>query len=30
VLVPKNAKPDGKMRRWMYVYLAADVWTYDL
>jgi transposase-like protein len=30
VLVPKNAKPAGKMRRWMYVYLAADVWTYDL
>jgi len=30
VLVPKNAKPAGKMRRWMYVYLAADVWIYDL
>ena len=30
VLVPKNDKPAGKMRRWMYVYLAADVWTYDL
>jgi hypothetical protein len=30
VLVPKNAKPAGKMRRWMYVYLAADAWTYDL
>lgn len=30
VLVPKNAKPDGKMRRWMYVYLAVDVYTYDL
>ena len=30
VLVPKNGKPAGKMRRWMYVYLAADVWTYDL
>jgi hypothetical protein len=30
VLVPKNDKPVGKMRRWMYVYLAADVWTYDL
>jgi len=30
VLVPKNAKPAGKMRRWMYVYLAVDVWTYDL
>jgi hypothetical protein len=30
VLVPKNGKPAGKMRRWMYVYLAVDVWTYDL
>ena len=38
VLVPKacgersrtNDKPAGKMRRWMYVYLAVDVWTYDL
>jgi len=30
VLVPKNDKPAGKMRRWTYVYLAADVWTYDL
>ena len=30
VLVPKNAKPAGKMRRWMYVYLAVDAWTYDL
>jgi len=30
VLVPKNAKPAGKMPRWMYVYLAVDVWTYDL
>jgi transposase-like protein len=30
VLVPKNDKPTGKMRRWMYVYLAADAWTYDL
>jgi transposase-like protein len=31
VLVPKNDKPDeGKMRRWMYVYLAVDAWTYDL
>jgi hypothetical protein len=30
VLVPKNNKPAGKMRRWMYVYLAADAWTYDL
>ena len=30
VLVPKNDKPAGKMRRWMYVYLAVDVYTYDL
>jgi hypothetical protein len=30
VLVPKNDKPAGKMRRWMYVYMAVDVWTYDL
>jgi hypothetical protein len=30
VLVPKNNKPAGEMRRWMYVYLAVDVWTYDL
>jgi transposase-like protein len=30
VLVPKNGKPEGKMRRWMYVYLAVDVYTYDL
>ena len=30
VLVPKNNKPQGKMRRWMYVYLAVDIWTYDL
>jgi transposase-like protein/transposase len=30
VLVPKNDKPDGDMRRWMYVYLAVDVYTYDL
>ena len=30
VLVPKNDKPDGDMRRWMYVYLAVDAWTYDL
>jgi transposase-like protein len=28
--VPKNDKPEGKMRRWMYVYLAVDVHTYDL
>jgi hypothetical protein len=30
VLVPKNDKPDGDMRHWMYVYLAVDAWTYDL
>jgi transposase-like protein len=30
VLVPKNDKPEGKMRRWMYVYLAVDCYTYDL
>lgn len=30
VLVPKNNKPHGAMRRWMYVYFAVDVWTYDL
>ncbi len=30
VLVPKNDKPEGKMRRWMYVYLAVDCHTYDL
>jgi transposase-like protein len=38
VLVPKNDKSAGKacaersrtMRRWMYVYLAVDVYTYDL
>ena len=30
VLMPKNDKPEGKMRRWMYVYLAVDVYSYDL
>ncbi len=30
VLVPKNDKPAGKRRRWMYLYLAVDVQTYDL
>jgi transposase-like protein len=30
VLVPKNDKPDAKMKRWMYVYLAVDCYTYDL
>ena len=30
VLVPKNDKPDGKLRRWMYVYFAVDMYTYDM
>ena len=30
VLVPKNDKPKSKMSRWMYVYLAVDLYTYDL
>jgi transposase-like protein len=30
VLVPKNSKPKGKMRRWMYVYVAVDMVTHDL
>lgn len=30
VLVPKNNKPAGKMRRWMYLYFAVDVYSYDL
>jgi transposase-like protein len=30
VLVPKNDKPAGQRRRWMYVYFAVDVYTYDL
>ena len=30
VLVPKNDKPDSDMKRWMYVYLAVDCYTYDL
>jgi transposase-like protein len=30
VLVPKNDKPEGKRKRWMYAYLAVDVFTYDL
>jgi transposase-like protein len=30
VKVPKNDKPAGKHKRWMYVYLAVDVYTYDL
>lgn len=30
VLVPKNDKPESKMSRWMYVYFAVDLYTYDL
>ena len=30
VLVPKNDKPDAKMKRWMYVYVAVDCYSYDL
>ena len=30
VLVPKNGKAAGDNRRWMYVYLAVDCYTYDL
>jgi hypothetical protein len=30
VLVPKNDKPESEMKRWMYVYLAVDSYTYDL
>jgi transposase-like protein len=30
VLVPKNSKAAGDNRRWMYVYLAVDCYTYDL
>jgi hypothetical protein len=30
VLVPKNTKAAGPNRRWMYVYLAVDCYTYDL
>lgn len=30
VLVPKNGKAEGVNRRWMYVYLAVDCYTYDL
>jgi transposase-like protein len=30
VLVPKNNKGVGPNRRWMYVYLAVDCYTYDL
>jgi len=30
VKVPKNDKPEGKHKKWMYVHLAVDVYTYDL
>ena len=30
VQVPKNSKPAGEQRKWMYVYLAVDAYTYDL
>jgi hypothetical protein len=30
VLVPKNDKPERDRKRWMYVYLAVDCYTYDL
>jgi transposase-like protein len=30
VLVPKNDKPQAKMKEWMYVYFAVDGYTYDL
>jgi transposase-like protein len=30
VKVPKNDKPEGKHRQWMYVHFAVDVYTYDL
>jgi transposase-like protein len=30
VQVPKNNKPAGERRNWMYVYMAVDVYTYDL
>jgi transposase-like protein len=30
VLVPKNDKLEAERKRWMYVYLAVDVFTYDL
>jgi hypothetical protein len=29
-LVEGNDKPEGKHKRWMYVYPAVDVFTYDL
>jgi transposase-like protein len=30
VKVPKNTKPAGKQRQWMYVYVAVDMHTLDL
>jgi transposase-like protein len=30
VQVPKNNKPAAAHRQWMYVYVAADAYTYDL
>jgi transposase-like protein len=30
VQVPTNDKAPGKHKKWMYVYLAVDVYTYDL
>lgn len=30
VKVPKNDKPKGKHKKWMYVYFAVDIYTYDL
>jgi transposase-like protein len=30
VLVPKNDKPEAKMKKWMYLYFAVDCYTYDL
>ena len=30
VKVPKNDKPEGQHRKWMYVNFAVDVYTYDL
>ena len=30
VQVPRNDKPEGKHKKWMYVYFAVDVYTYDL
>jgi transposase-like protein len=30
VQVPSSDKPDRKHKKWMYVYLAVDVYTYDL